>query len=386
MTDTILLVDDDINILDGYQRSLHGEFRFETATGGNQALQLLTHKGPYAVVVSDMRMPGMDGIQLLAKVKAQSPDTVRIMLTGVGDLETAIHAVNEGNIFRFLSKPCDKELMSRTLTAALVQYRLITAEKELLERTLHGSIEVLTEVLSLVNPSAFGRAMRARRYIHHLVEVLRLENSWQYEIAALMSQLGCVTLPPEIIESVYAGHQLSAEEQAQYDAHPSIAGDLLSRIPRLEPIGWMIKYQTQAAPFEGDITDRQKADMRTGAEILRLALDFEKLISQGLSRTEAAHRLARQYKGFSPRVFEALVELDPNAEEREVRRCWVNELSSGMIVQQDIRSFAGVLVVAKGQEVTVPLILKLKNLCDRKAITGDVTVSLPKAAAAAGAH
>jgi len=383
MTEKILLVDDDINVLDGYQRSLRGEFHLETATGGNQALQLIAHKGPYAVVVSDMRMPSMDGIQLLAKVKTQTPDTVRIMLTGAGDLQTAVQAVNEGNIFRFLSKPCDKELMSKTLTAALVQYRLVTAEKELLERTLHGSIEVLTEVLSLVNPAAFGRAMRARRYIHHLVETLHLENGWQYEVAALMSQLGCVTLPPEIIESVYAGQKLSVEEQAQYDSHPSIAGDLLSRIPRLEPIGWMIKYQTQTPPFDGDITDREKADMRTGAEILRLALDFEKLISQGSSRTETAHRLSRQYKSFSPSVFEALVELDPNAEEAEVRRCWVNELSPGMIVQQDIRTLAGSLVVSKGQEVTVPLILKLKNLCDRKAITGDVTVSLPRAAAAA---
>jgi response regulator RpfG family c-di-GMP phosphodiesterase len=248
MTEKILLVDDDLNILDGYQRSLHREFHLETASSGNQALQLIAHKGPYAVVVSDMRMPGMDGIQLLGKVKTQSPDTVRIMLTGTGDLETAIQAVNEGNIFRFLSKPCHKDVMSRTLTAALLQYRLVTAEKDLLERTLHGSIQVLTEVLSLVSPSAFARAMRARRYIHHLAEVLHLENAWQYEIAALMSQLGCVTLPPEIIETVYAGQKLSAEEQAQYDAHPSIAGELLSRIPRLEPIGWMIKYQTQPPP------------------------------------------------------------------------------------------------------------------------------------------
>jgi hypothetical protein len=194
-----------------------------------------------------------------------------------------------------------------------------------------------------------------------------------------------VTLPPEIIDGVYAGRKLTAEEQAQYDAHPSVAGDLLAKIPRLEPIAWMIKYQTQIPPFEGEATDRQRADMRTGAEILRLTLAFEKLISQGMSRTEAAHALARQDKRFSPRVFQALVELDPNAEESEVRRCWVNELSPGMIVQQDIRTFSGVLVVSKGQEVTQALILKLKNFSEKKDITGDVTVSMPAAAAAAGA-
>ena len=382
MTEKILLVDDDLNVLSGYQRSLYKEFQLETASGANPALQLIAHNGPYAVVVSDMRMPGMDGIQFLAKVKTQSPDTVRIMLTGTGELETAIQAVNEGSVFRFLAKPCDRELMAKTLTAALVQYRLITAEKELLERTLHGSIQVLTEVLSLVNPAAFGRAMRVRRYIHHIAETLGLENAWRYEVAALMSQLGCVTLPPEIIEAVYSGQKLSAEEQAQYDAHPNIAGDLLSKIPRLEPIAWMIKYQAQAPPVEGDIEDPQRDDMRIGAEILRLTLDFEKFISQGSSRTEAAHSLSRQYKRFSSRVFEALVELDPNAEEREIKRCWVNELSPGMIVQEDIHSFTGLLVVSKGQEVTLPLIIKLKNLSAKKAITGDVTVSLPRSAAA----
>lgn len=381
MSEKILLVDDDFNILSGYLRSLHGEFQLDTAPGGNEGVQSILNKGPYAVVVSDMRMPGMDGIQFLARVKSLSPDTVRIMLTGVGEIETAVQAVNEGNIFRFLSKPCDKELMAKTLTAALVQHRMIIAEKELLERTLRGSIQVLTEVLSLVNPAAFGRAMRARRYIHHLAEALKLEHAWQYEIAALMSQLGCVTLPPEIIEAVYAGQELSAEEQAQYDAHPSIAGDLLGRIPRLEPIAWMIKNQAQAPPVEGDISDPQNADMRTGAEILRLALDFEKLISQGVSRTEAAHRLSRQYKQFSERTFVALVELDPNAEDREVRRCWVNELAPGMIVQADVRTFSGLLVVSKGQEVTPPLMLKLKNLAAKKAITGDVLISVPVTAA-----
>ncbi len=106
----------------------------------------------------------MDGIQL-CRIKAQSPDTIRVMLTGNAEIDTAINAINEGSIFRFLTKPCTREAMAKTLTAALVQYRLVTAEKQLLEQTLSGSIQVLTEVLSLVNPAAFSRAERARRYI-----------------------------------------------------------------------------------------------------------------------------------------------------------------------------------------------------------------------------
>src|SRR5437868_6956083 len=131
MAERILLVDDDPNLLDGYRRSLSREFLMETALGSQLALKLIAENGPYAVVVSDMRMPGMDGVQFLSKLKAQAPDTVRVMLTGNADMDTAINAINEGSIFRFLNKPCSKETMGKTLTAALLQYRLVTAEKQL---------------------------------------------------------------------------------------------------------------------------------------------------------------------------------------------------------------------------------------------------------------
>jgi ActR/RegA family two-component response regulator len=373
MAEKILLVDDDSNILDGYRRSLSREFLMETALGGEQALKMAAENGPYAVVISDMRMPGMDGIQLLSSIKSQSPDTIRIILTGNADLGTAINAINEGSIFRFLTKPCDKDAMAKTLTAALVQYRLVTAERHLLEQTLSGTVQVLTDVLSLVNPAAFSRAERARRYIHHIVTSMKLGNPWQYEVAAMMSQLGCVTLAPETIEAVYSGEKLTPNEQAQYDAHPGVAYGLLSKIPRLEPIAWMIE---QNRPLR-EADDSGRKDMRLGAEILRLTLAYEKLIHIGTSRTEAAHSLASQNKNFSPAFFEALVALDPNAEEGEIRQCRIDALMPGMILQQEVRTHEGALLVSKGQEVTAPLLIKLKNFHARRVIPGDVTVSMP---------
>lgn len=374
MPEKILLVDDDSNVLDGYRRGLRGEFVLETALGGEDALSLTRANGPYAVVISDMRMPGMDGIQLLSSIKALSPDTIRVMLTGNADTETAINAINEGNIFRFLSKPCSKDVMAKTITAALMQYRLVTAEKQLLEQTLSGSLQVLTEVLSLVNPAAFSRAERARRYIHHVVTAMKLGNPWQYEVAAMLSQLGCVTLAPETIDAVYRGEALTPNEEAQYEAHPNVAYALLSRIPRLEPIAWMIQHQNRPAPREAD---SEMADMRLGAEILRLILAYEKSIHQGMSRTEAAHLLARQNTNFSPEFFHALVTLDPNSEESEVRKCRIDDLSPGMIIQHEVRSYQGTLLVSKGQEVTSTVIFKLKNFHARLAIGGEVTVSVP---------
>jgi CheY-like chemotaxis protein len=374
MADKILLVDDDCNILDGYRRSLSREFLLETALGGAQALELATEHGPYAVVVSDMRMPGMDGIQLLSKIKALSPDTTRVMLTGNTEVDTAVNAINEGSIFRFLTKPCSREVMAQALTAALDQHRLVTAEKQLLEQTLSGSIQVLTEVLSLLNPAAFSRAERARRYIHRIAISMKLGNPWQYEVAAMMSQLGCVTLAPETIDAVYKGEKLLPKEQAQYDAHPSVAYDLLSKIPRLEPIAWMIEYQDRPAP-ESD--DSQTPDVRMGAKILRVILAYERLIHIGKSRTEAAHFLSRQNTEFSPEFFQNLVALDPNAEEGKIQSCGIDELAPGMIIQQEIRAHDETLLVSKGQEVTPTVISKLKNFQARRAIAGKVTISMP---------
>lgn len=383
MDEKILLVDDETAVLQGYQRLLRNDFVLETAVGGAAGLSALAQKGPYAVVVSDMRMPEMDGIQFLSKVKAASPETIRVMLTGNADLETAVDAVNDGNIFRFLTKPCTKETLGKTLTAALLQYRLVTAEKELLERTLKGSIHVLTEVLSLVNPAAFSRAARLRQYMAHIAKAIGIANPWRFEVAAMMSQLGCVTLHPDTIEAVYSGRDLLPEEQARYDAHPEVARDLLASIPRLEPIGWMIAHQNQPLPGDDVMIDRETADLRLGAELLRVSLTFDDLLRKGLSRTESAHKLSRQYKDLDSRVFTALVELDPEIHGRQVRSCSIEQLTTGMVLDQEVRTKDGMLIVAKGQEVTLAVIAKLKNFSKKGTVPETIAVTLPKDAASA---
>src|SRR5947207_3035389 len=245
MADKILFVDDEPAVLDGYKRTLYREFAVDTAVGGEQGLQTLEAQGPYAVVVSDMRMPGMNGVQFLTRVRQASPNTVRMILSGQSDMDATIAAVNEGNIFRFLTKPCDKEVLGKAVTTGLLQYRLITAEKDLLENTLMGCIKVLTDVLSTVSPEAFGRSMRITRCMRHLVTKFHLSSPWCFEAAAMLSQLGCITLDTELLQAAYLGIPLSQEEQARFNAHPQVAKDLIATIPRLEPIDWMISQQLE---------------------------------------------------------------------------------------------------------------------------------------------
>ncbi len=373
MNTKILFVDDDPAVLDGYRRALHDAFRPDTAVTGHQALELVANSGPYAVVVSDMRMPAMDGVELCSRIARVSPDTIRVVLTGYSDLESAIAAVNEGQIFRFLTKPCSPELLKKTLAACLVQRRLLTAEKELLEQTLTGSIKVLTEVLSLASPRAFRRAVRIHRYVRHVVAQLGLDNAWQYEIAAMLSQLGCIALSPEIIGAAYRGKELSLEDQTAFDMHPSVARNLLRHIPRLDAVAWIVGQQRFGAAIPNA---RVSPAMRIGVDILRLAIGMDDLKIKGHSDDEALSKLRRDPQ-FDPRIVAALASIPREASNPDLKSLSISMLADGMILQEQIRTKAGLLLAERGQELTRPLILRLNNFRYRHDIPEQILVSDP---------
>lgn len=128
MAEQILFVDDEKSVHDGIERLLHGEFSISRAQDAVQGLASIQLFGPYAIVISDLRMPGMDGASFLAQVHQMAPNTVTMLLTGFRDLDAAIVALNEGHIFRYLKKPCKKEELVRVLHAGLAQYRANVAK------------------------------------------------------------------------------------------------------------------------------------------------------------------------------------------------------------------------------------------------------------------
>ena len=379
MSEKVLFVDDEYAALEGYQRMLYREFQVETAVGGEKALAAIQASGPFAVIVSDMRMPGMSGAQFLARARHEAPDAVRMLLTGYTDLDAAMEAVNEGHIFRFLTKPCKKEVLEAAITSGLAQHRLITAEKELLENTLMGSIKVLTDFLGAASPEAFGRSMRIASYVHHLVGKYCLPSPWRFEAAAMLSQLGCVTLDTALIQAAYLGTPLSPEEQTRFDAHPKAACDLLLNIPRMESIGWMISQQLvkdipETVP---GIPAEAAADIVRGAQILKLALAFDNLRLMKVPNDEIIARLRSRNTEFDGRLVDELRSIKPQEARMELRKVPVSKLATGMILQQDIRTSLGVLVVAKGQEVTRALLNKLDNFSRVGAIEKEIMALVP---------
>jgi CheY-like chemotaxis protein len=373
VTDKVLFVDDEENVLQSIQRELRKRFNIQIAGSGALALEILKKDGPFAVIVSDMRMPLMDGIQLLAKVKDLYPDTVRLMLTGNADQDTAIEAVNKGQIFRFLNKPCPTSTLVTAIALALRQYRLVTAEKELLDKTLKGSVSVLSEILSLANPMAFSSGFRIKSMVVKLAEKLGLSNIWQYEIAALMSQIGCITLPSDILNKVYAGQPLEADEEDMFRGHPKIGAGLLEKIPRLAKIAGIIALQ---------LTDFKELQMKVdadeeilmGAQLLKIAIDHDLQLYRGKNHHEAMRELYAARDRYDPEILAILDKLKIEEENERIVSVEVDDLQVGMIVEKNIMASNGVLITPKGQEITWPVLQGLKNFSRQVGVQEPVLV------------
>lgn len=378
----ILFVDDEENILSAIQRSLRKRFEIHTATRGKEGLEILKNEGPFQVVVSDMKMPEMNGAVFLGHAHKKSPETVRLLLTGFAELDIVVAAINDGHIFRFMTKPCSAGDLLKAIEAALVQYDLQMAEKVLLEQTLKGSILALTEVLSLASPEAFGRATRIRNLVVALSEKLGVPDLWQAEMAAMLSQIGSVILPQETVGRVYRGEKLTEQEQGMVARIPQVNQDVLGNIPRLDPILDIFTYLTKN--FDGTGLPKNKisgADIPAGARILRVAMRVEELQNLGYAPSRILDDMRIQAGVYDPAIINVVDQVvDLSGDDTSVRGVTLLELRTGMVLNEEVKASSGLLLVAAGQEVTVSLLERIQNYNDTVGLQLPMWVIVPEGA------
>lgn len=359
----ILLVDDDRNILFGYERHLRKNYKVITAEDGLQGGIALREKGPFAVVVSDYRMPGMDGVQFLSLARQEAPDTVRVMLTGQADMQAAINAVNEGNVFRFLTKPCPIDIFSRALEAAARQYQLIKSEQELLENTLQGSIKLLVDMLSIISPEIFSRSSRIRLLAKRVGSRMKVEKIWEVELAAMLSYIGCVGIPAAILKKVDQGKLLSGAESQSYLSYPQIGKKLLSNIPRLEHIAEAVEYQLKH--FDGGgvpLGGKSGYDIPVIARILKAVMDYDNMLRKEIKVSSIIKIMSRNLNRYDPEVLGVLeAEIRSLEQGYIVNTIFLDDLAPGMVLADDIRDKTGVLLLPRGTEITEILKVRLAS-------------------------
>ncbi len=368
MANTILLVDDDAAVLNTHWRLLAPlavtapgapAVSVEKASSGAEAEAYLLRHPECAVVVSDLRMPGMDGVALLERVRNVTPDAVRIMLTAHADLHAATEAINRTSLFRLLDKPCPGDTLRTTVTEALRQHQRVIAERQLLEDALHGSVQMLAGILSLMDPVGWSKSIRVRRYVHHVIRSLSLPDAWTLEVAAMLSHL-----ESNMVTSAQAtegqGSGVAAEDH--HRATASAACELLKHVPRLDAVAGIIARQHETIDQDnGDAGLLCLGSIQRGGRVLRVAIDFDAAIVRGATRDATLAAMRQRPGKYDRAVVDSLRDVEPPEVIFESRVEALANLSVGMILDEDWFSPSGLLMMPRGQEISRRVLLRLKS-------------------------
>jgi CheY-like chemotaxis protein len=315
-------------------------------------------------------MPNMDGATFLSHARSLSATSTRILLTADTDLRSAIKAVNEGQIFRFLCKPCAPETLRLALVAGAEQHALVTAERDIMERTLAAVVISLGEVLALAEPALFERAMVVKLYVGRVVRHLGLEGAWQIEVAAALHTLGLIALPTELARRGQNYVPVTLNEKRLLEGHPETARRILSAIPRLEDVASIVAQQGSDAPQGAEWVQR-------GARLLRLAIRVEARVSRGVRLEEVLEAMSAVANAEDRTFLDALRADSADAEQMEQRSLRVRELQPRMILDEDVKTIDGTLVLQAGHELSAIVIERLRQFASSRGLAEPIQVRVP---------
>jgi FixJ family two-component response regulator len=347
----ILLVDDDPYLLSAFRRQLHGVYELDTCSSPEQALEMLKASDQFQVVVSDMQMPTMSGLDFLKQCQIVSPHTVRIMLTGNGDQSTVVNAINEGAVFRFLLKPCDSIALIRTIADAIKKYQNSAAERDAIADTQCSALKLLTDVLNTVRPSTFQHAVAARRLAAEISKEIGLKDYPVIELAAMLSYVGSISVPEQLFERYMRNETLSVKELCEIERFVESGRAMIGAFPSFDEACKLVTHQLNSPTLSPPI----------GSKIIRIANDYLRFCRSS-DRHKAIGMLMNQPAAYDRELVEALGKvISRRFKDIEVS---IAELKPGYIILQPLRTSDGVVLLEAMQQVTVRTLERLKTILD----------------------
>jgi response regulator RpfG family c-di-GMP phosphodiesterase len=396
----LLFVDDEPNILRSLRRTFRGlEYEILLANSGAEGLKMLA-KGHVDLIISDMRMPEMDGAQFLATVYEKYPDTVRILLTGYADIKSTVDAVNKGGIHKYLNKPWDDNEIKQTVAQALelqsirrerddllivVQKQNLqltdlnkNLEKKVADRTkdlvkamesvndankeLKSSyINIVKTFSSLIEMKKVLRKTSSRavselaKLIAHEME-LKNEDVQTIMIAAMLYKVGKVTLGDGILGTPFM--ELDKKYMQDFLQHAIVGQGILMGIVPLQAAARLIRHQHERFDGKGFPDNLQGSAISAPQSCLIIAIEYYELMAGNIYHVKMPPSDAAEWiiqgagKRFSPDVvvaFQMAIEkLAENQANQEVE-CPVSGLENGMILSRDVITQGGMLLLSKGQ-------------------------------------
>ena len=409
-TDNVLFVDDEPSILSSLQRLLRKQdYQCFFADCADAGLKILESQR-IDLVISDMRMPGMDGAQFLAQVKERWPQSVRMLLTGHSDISATITALNEGGIYRYISKPWDNDQLIEVVQEGLRIRRLEREKQHLLnvtrqqnqelqsfnqnlERMVASRTEEVRQTADMLELSfeqlkesydsfvrVFSTFITSRGLIKgHSQSVADLSKAMAEALelpevdikhiyyAGLLHELGKLSLSDDVLSRAEA--KLTRQDALEYVRYPHLGEVALTAISELEPTARLIRSHAEYLDGSGYPDKLKGESIPYGARIIRVARDFVGLQS-GLMKTESmgkveafAYIKAAAGKKYDTKVVDVL---EPLVEEYTQDTVMphetllpANALEDGMVLSRDLVSINGILLIAKGHKLSSNIIDKI---------------------------
>jgi CheY-like chemotaxis protein len=377
----IMIVDDNpanLKLLDEMLRQRDYEVR--SFPRGRLALAAAELEPPDLILL-DVTMPEMNGYEVceLLKSNAGLSGIPVIFVSALNATEDKIRGFQSGGV-DYISKPFQFEEVHARVETHLKLRRAQVSEHELLEKTLAGAVGTLWELVQLTSPVLALRSRALQEIVHWITKRMEIKDSWQYELAARLCLLGCLSLPDEVFVKGYGGDPLTAEEDEMFRAHPESAARLLSNIPRLEAVAEMIRRQQR--PEEEPCAPEQEQSVpeeaRIGSQMLHLALQLDQKVYKGVAFASAFDQIRSSPGRFDSRMLVALDTYSPPRPNYVVRRLPIRELRAAMILEEDVSSTDGkFLLFKKGTVLTETWIERLGNFAKTRGIQELAYVRVP---------
>lgn len=406
MDHKILFVDDEQSVLNAIQRMLGFDFNISAANSATDALDMMDSHGPFSVVFTDMRMPGMDGLAFLKHAHMVAPDSIYVMLTGNNDQTTAVNAVNEGKVFRFLNKPCQKEMLESVIQASIRQFELVNHEKFLLDNTFAGAVKMLTDIIQVSRPSLGRLTSEIENKVRRINQAMKHPERWEFRVAARLSLVGVSLIDDRDDDSVLDVRTSFDSKVDSINESNAIGSRLVSKIPRLEEVTGILRDSSKSTGvIEPQNTDESAYVIASGAAMLRIAMLWQLLEDieddandilrklmvycpdipneiRSLILSTSKNQLVTTPTNMlnNPALFETDFESTELADADQVEVDTL-ALRKGMITAEEIVS-DGVLLVKSGRALTTAMVEHLRSI--RKIQTVKIIKGSQKGAALVG--
>ena len=393
----ILYVDDEGNLLSSFVSMMRKEnVQAFTLQESSNIDAVLSEQGPFAVVLSDQRMPHVDGVEVLERVSRRNPDTVRIMVTGYADHNDTLRAINNGGIRHYVAKPWKDAELRKLIHECIVHYNLTVENlflvdelkqrneslRELLDGTVVQTARILSDMLTYVNPHASAQVNRIRRLglgVLKMMPDLHPVEQWEIQRALDLFNLGLAVLPPWIQVSLNKDGLSSVDRFPLARNHHLLAAGLLKEIPRFDGVASIIRLQQKDFDGSGEPVDEgvKGNDIPIGARLLHILIDLDKNSTENFKGREVLERMANRPSKYDVNLIARM--LGTSNQQRSAGQeldVTVGGLRPGMVLLSDVITQSGELLLRSQSTITETALKIIDQWHKKDPIVGKLRVRM----------